>query len=71
MQSNQQIFVAQLNAAHFRLMLSVKLSDMQRRTITRLLAEEVKTLTRFTAAAVERALSELLDLLAQGPNTHW
>lgn len=65
MQWDQQIFVAKLNVEHFRLRLEGDLEDAQRRTISGLLAEEEAKLVRLKAAAGERDLSALIDILAQ------
>ena len=65
MQWDQQIFVAKLNVEHFRMRLEGDLDDAQRRTISGLLAEEEAKLVRLKAAAAERDLSALIDLLAQ------
>lgn len=65
MQWDQQIFIAGLNVQHFRRRLADNLEDGQRRTIVALLAEEEAKLSRLTAAAAERDLSTLIDLLAQ------
>jgi PAS domain-containing protein len=62
---DQRIFIAELNIEHFRLKLAGELDDAQRRTIFALLAEEEAKLLNLKAAAAERELSILIDLIAQ------
>lgn len=65
MQWDQQIFIARLNVQHFKRRLAESLEEGHRRTILALLAEEESKLARLTAAAAERDLSILIDLVAQ------
>jgi hypothetical protein len=65
MRWDQRIFIAELNIENFRLRLAGDLDEVQRHTIEDLLAKEEAKLRHLQAAAVERALSELIDLLAQ------